>query len=281
MRLFARDSCLVLSNTKVMGILNVTPDSFSDGGKYNSLSSALLQVKNMINAGANIIDVGGKSTRPGAVNISIEEELERVIPVIEAITKNFDIWISIDTSRTEVMKESLRAGAHIINDIHSLSEDGAVELAAMNNYPVCLTHNPIILSSYKSSKHENIIDVVNIYFSKKIAYYEKSGIKKNNIILDPGFGFGKSLLHNYQLLANLKKFHHFGLPLLIGVSRKSMIGNLLKIINPTDRLVGSISCAVIALMQDIQIIRVHDVKETLEAINIVNTVQKMKECSYG
>ncbi|PPI86552.1 dihydropteroate synthase [Candidatus Pantoea edessiphila] len=274
MKLLSKNSRLILSHndTIVMGILNITPDSFSDGGKYNILSNALFHVNHMINAGASIIDVGGESTRPGAKNISIGEELERVIPIIEAIKKNFNTWISIDTSKPEVMQEALKAGVHMINDTHSLSKDGALEVAVKANVPVCIMHYPI-----KLSKYQNIVHLVDSYFSSKIDDYEKAGINRNNIILDPGFGFGKSLMNNYHLLANITKFHHFGLPLLVGISRKSMIGKLLKV-SVSDCLTGSIACAVIALMQGVQIIRVHDVKETIGAINIVKTV---KECSYG
>ncbi|PPI87928.1 dihydropteroate synthase [Candidatus Pantoea edessiphila] len=275
MQLFSKDCCLDLSYTNIMGILNITPDSFSDGGKYNLLCNALVHVENMINAGANIIDVGGESTRPGANNVDVGEELDRVIPVIEAIKKNFDVWISVDTSKPEVMYESLKIGIHIINDIRSLHTDRALKVAALANIPVCLVHQPIALLCYNQYNFGDIIDEVDVYFSNQISRYEQAGIKKNNIILDPGFGFGKNINQNYQLLANINKFRHFDLPLLVGISRKSMIGNLLKI-NPSDCLIGSISCAVVSALQGIQIIRVHDVKETAEAMTIVKIVQNYK-----
>ncbi|MBK4775642.1 dihydropteroate synthase [Candidatus Pantoea edessiphila] len=276
MKLFSRNSYLFLSKINVMGILNITPDSFSDGGKYNKLSKALMHVENMVNSGADIIDVGGESTRPGANNVSVEEELERVIPAIELIKKNFDVWISVNTSKPELIYESFKAGVNIINDVRSLSEHGALEAAVFTDLPVCIMHQSKGLCYQWTYK--NTISEINKYFYEYILRYEKAGIKKSNIILDPGFGFGKNSIHNYHILANLNKFHHFKLPLLVGISRKSMIGDLLKI-NPSNRLIGSITCAVIAALQNIQIIRVHDVQETLEAINIVNIIQNIKECN--
>ncbi|MXP51095.1 dihydropteroate synthase [Pantoea sp. SoEX] len=280
MKLFSRNSCLLLSQPNIMGILNITPDSFSDGGKYNTLSQALLHVEYMIKAGANIIDVGGESTRPGADSVSVNEELERVIPIIEAIKKNFEIWISVNTSKPELIYESFKAGVHMINDVRSLYENGALKAAVYTNLPVCIMHGPSGILCHNKYKYENVIEEVNKYFHKQITRCEESGIKKSNIILDPGFGFGKNISHNYQLLANLNKFHHFGLPILIGISRKSMIGNVLKA-NPSNCLIGSVTCAVIALLQNIQIIRVHDVKETAEAMNIVKIIQDIKERNYG
>jgi len=279
MKLFARDAHLDLSFPHVMGILNVTPDSFSDGGKHNALVDALTHTNEMVNAGATIIDVGGESTRPGAAEVSVEEELERVIPVVEAIAQRFEVWISVDTSKAEVIRESARVGAHIINDVRSLSEPGALEAAAASGLPVCLMHmqgEPRTMQ--QAPRYEDILSEVDTYFAKQIARCEAAGIKKERLILDPGFGFGKNLSHNYELLAHLDNFHHFGLPLLVGMSRKSMIGQLLNV-GPSQRLTGSLSCAVIAAMQGAQIIRVHDVKETAEAMRVVEATRRAKGVS--
>ncbi|MEN4763227.1 dihydropteroate synthase [Pantoea agglomerans] len=279
MKLFARDSHLDLSFPHVMGILNVTPDSFSDGGKHNALVDALTHTNEMVNAGATIIDVGGESTRPGADEVSVEEELERVIPVIDAIAQRFEVWISVDTSKADVIREAARVGAHIINDVRSLSEPGALEAAASTGLPVCLMHmqgEPRTMQ--QAPVYENILSEVDTYFAQQIARCEAAGIKKECLILDPGFGFGKNLSHNYELLAHLGDFHHFGLPLLVGMSRKSMIGQLLNV-GPSQRLTGSLSCAVIAAMQGAQIIRAHDVKETAEAMRVVEATRRAKGVS--
>ncbi|MGC1005871.1 dihydropteroate synthase [Pantoea agglomerans] len=279
MKLFARDSHLDLSFPHVMGILNVTPDSFSDGGKHNALVDALTHTNEMVNAGATIIDVGGESTRPGADEVSVEEELERVIPVIDAIAQRFEVWISVDTSKADVIREAARVGAHIINDVRSLSEPGALEAAAVTGLPVCLVHmqgEPRTMQ--QAPVYENILSEVDTYFAQQIARCETAGIKKERLILDPGFGFGKNLSHNYELLAHLGDFHHFGLPLLVGMSRKSMIGQLLNV-GPSQRLTGSLSCAVIAAMQGAQIIRAHDVKETAEAMRVVEATRRAKGVS--
>lgn len=279
MKLFARDSHLDLSFPHVMGILNVTPDSFSDGGKHNALVDALTHTNEMVNAGATIIDVGGESTRPGADEVSVEEELERVIPVIDAIAQRFEVWISVDTSKADVIREAARVGAHIINDVRSLSEPGALEAAASTGLPICLMHmqgEPRTMQ--QAPVYENILSEVDTYFAQQIARCEAAGIKKERLILDPGFGFGKNLSHNYELLAHLGDFHHFGLPLLVGMSRKSMIGQLLNV-GPSQRLTGSLSCAVIAAMQGAQIIRAHDVKETAEAMRVVEATRRAKGVS--
>ncbi|MBS5775528.1 MAG: dihydropteroate synthase [Enterobacter cloacae] len=277
MKLHAQGSTLELSHPHVMGILNVTPDSFSDGGSHNTLIEAVKHANLMINAGATIVDIGGESTRPGAAEVSVEEELARVIPVVEAIAQRFEVWISVDTSKPEVIREAARAGAHIINDIRSLTEPGALEAAAQTGLPVCLMHmqgQP--KSMQEAPKYEDVFADVNRFFVENIARCERAGIAKEKLLLDPGFGFGKNLSHNYALLARLGEFHHFGMPLLVGMSRKTMIGQLLNV-GPTERLSGSLACAVIAAMQGAQIIRVHDVKETVEAMRVVEATLSAKE----
>ncbi|HCD5202268.1 TPA: dihydropteroate synthase [Klebsiella pneumoniae] len=276
MKLVAQGSTLDLSHPHVMGILNVTPDSFSDGGAHNSLIEAVKNANLMINAGATIIDIGGESTRPGAAEVSVEEELARVIPVVEAIAQRFEVWISVDTSKAEVIRQSARAGAHIINDIRSLTEPGALQAAAETGLPVCLMHmqgQPKTMQ--EAPKYEDVFADVERFFNEHIVRCEQAGIAKEKLLLDPGFGFGKNLSHNYQLLARLGEFHHFGLPLLVGMSRKSMVGQLLNV-GPSERLNGSLACAVIAAMQGAQIIRVHDVKETVEALRVVEATLAAK-----
>ncbi|PLL55597.1 dihydropteroate synthase [Klebsiella michiganensis] len=277
MKLVAQGSTLDLSHPHVMGILNVTPDSFSDGGTHNTLVEAVKHANLMINAGATIIDIGGESTRPGAADVSVEEELARVIPTVEAIAQRFEVWISVDTSKPEVIRESARVGAHIINDIRSLTEPGALEAAAETGLPVCLMHmqgQPKTMQD--APKYADVFADVERFFVEHIVRCERAGIAKDKLLLDPGFGFGKNLSHNYELLARLGEFHHFGLPLLVGMSRKSMVGQLLNV-GPTERLGGSLACAVIAAMQGAQIIRVHDVKETVEALRVVEATLAAKE----
>lgn len=264
---------LILDRPHVMGILNTTPDSFSDGGSYTTLENVVIRAKQMIDAGVSIIDIGGESTRPGAPDVSLEEELQRVIPAVKAIREfNQDIWISVDTSKAEVMRQAIAAGADLINDVRSLTEPGALEVAAKANVPVCIMH---MKGQPKTMQHnpqyDNVQDEVETFLLEKLAACEKAGIRRDNVILDPGFGFGKSIEHNYHLLANLDKLHRFGLPILAGMSRKSMIFKLLDK-KPADCMVASVTCATIAAMKGAQIIRVHDVEETLEAMKIIDTM---------
>ncbi|MGG7669256.1 dihydropteroate synthase [Yersinia sp. J1] len=277
MYLTARDLTLDLSHPQVMGILNVTPDSFSDGGRHNDLDNALHHAQAMIAAGATLIDVGGESTRPGAAEISEQEELDRVIPVVEALAKRFEIFISVDTSKAAVITESAKVGAHLINDVRSLQEPGALDAAAATGLPVCLMHMQGQPQSMQQSPHyDDLLADVNQFFEHHIERCVAAGIAKSKLLLDPGFGFGKNLAHNYQLLARLAELHHFELPLLVGMSRKSMVGQLLNV-PPQQRVIGSVACAVIAAMQGSQIVRVHDVKETVEAMRIVEATLSAKE----
>ncbi|MDR5618385.1 dihydropteroate synthase [Arsenophonus sp.] len=277
MKITARKIELDLNCPIVMGILNVTPDSFSDGGIYNRYDYALKHVASMVNHGAAIIDIGGESTRPGASEVSLQQELDRVIPIIEAVTDRFDVWVSVDTSKAVVMTEAARAGAHIINDVRSLHEPGALEAAAETGLPICIMH---MLGQTKTMQqtpdYKNVVAEVKQYLSDEIERCEAAGIAKNRLIIDPGFGFGKNLVHNYQLLAKLNEFHALGVPLLVGMSRKSMIGELLDV-PLEERLIGGIACAVIAAMQGAQIIRAHDVKETVQAMKIVQATLSVKE----
>lgn len=273
MILYANNKQLDLSVPQVMGIINVTPDSFSDGGKFNSVDSALEQAKKMIAAGATILDIGGESTRPGAPDVELEEELNRVVPVIEAIRAHSQIWISIDTSKAEVMRQAVQAGADIINDVRALQEPGALEAAAEANVPVCLMHMQGQPRTMQSAPHyEDILSDISQFLEERVRACESVGIAKEQLILDPGFGFGKTLAHNYHLLAHLEQFHQLGLPLLAGMSRKSMIFKVLDK-KPADCTVASVTCATIAAMKGAQILRVHDVDETIEAMKMVQMVQ--------
>ncbi|MBS9864981.1 dihydropteroate synthase [Vibrio alginolyticus] len=269
MMITANNKSLDLSRPHVMAILNVTPDSFSDGGKYNSIELALAQVDKMIKAGVSIVDVGGESTRPGAPDVSLEEELRRVVPVIKAIREKYDVWISVDTSKAEVMRQAIDAGADLINDIRSLQEPGALEVAAEANLPICLMHMKGQPRTMQVDPHyDDLMGDVSAFLVERIAACEAAGIDKSQLILDPGFGFGKTIEHNYHMLAHLEKFHEFGLPILAGMSRKSMIFKLLD--KPAAECTNaSVVCATIAAMKGAQIIRVHDFEETIEAMKVV------------
>ncbi|GAC31498.1 dihydropteroate synthase [Paraglaciecola polaris] len=270
------DKSLSLNGPKVMGILNVTPDSFSDGGAFTHIDKAIAHTCEMIEAGAEFIDVGGESTRPGAADVTLQAELDRVIPVIEALNARFDTLISIDTSKAEVMKAGVAAGAGLINDVRALQESGALQAAAQANVPVCLMHMRGQPRSMQHAPHyDDLMGDIEQFLLTRADVCVQAGIQRENIIFDPGFGFGKSLQHNYQLLAQLDDMHRHGYPLLVGMSRKSMIGQLLN--RPVEeRLAGSVALATIAALKGAQIIRVHDVKETVDAVKIVSMLQKEK-----
>ncbi|NGZ12241.1 dihydropteroate synthase [Vibrio aestuarianus] len=263
---------LIFDRPHVMGILNVTPDSFSDGGKFNSLELAIERAEKMIAAGVSIIDIGGESTRPGAPEVTLEDELQRVVPVIKAIRAKHNVWISIDTSKAEVMRQAVNAGADLINDVRALQEPGALEVAAKAGVPICLMHMQGQPRTMQVSPcYQDVLTDVKSFLQERVAACENVGIAREQIILDPGFGFGKTLEHNYHLLAHLEAFHQLGFPILAGMSRKSMIFKLLEK-NPADCMVASVTCATVAAMKGAQIIRVHDVDETLEAMKIVQTI---------
>ncbi|AIL71508.1 dihydropteroate synthase [Vibrio vulnificus YJ016] len=274
MILRSQKKSLDLSFPVVMGILNVTPDSFSDGGQFNALDAALAQAERMIAAGVSIIDIGGESTRPGAPEVSLEEELKRVIPAIQAIRQKHDVWISIDTSKAEVMKQAIEAGADLINDVRALLEPGALAVAAKAQVPICLMH---MQGQPRSMQHnpsyQDVLKEVGEFLEERVAACEEAGIAKELLILDPGFGFGKTIEHNYHLLAHLEAFHQLGLPILAGMSRKSMVFKLLNK-KPAECMVASVTCATIAAMKGAQIIRVHDVEETVEAMRVIQMMHK-------
>jgi dihydropteroate synthase len=252
-----------------MGILNVTPDSFSDGGKYATYTHALQQAEKMIEQGVDIIDVGGESTRPGAKTVCEQDEVERVIPLLMAIKKEFAVKVSIDTSKAEVMHQAIDHGADMINDVRALQNKGCLEVLAQSNLPICLMHMQGLPKTMQDNPtYDDIIGDIKSFFIQRVTACEKVGINRSRLILDPGFGFGKTLMQNYQLLAQLEKFYDLGLPLLSGTSRKSMIGDLLSR-NVDERLAGSLATAIIAAQKKVNIIRVHDVKETVDVLKIL------------
>ena len=265
---------LDLSRCHVMGILNVTPDSFSDGGRFNSRESALVRARQMVSDGASFIDVGGESTRPGANEVSTQEELDRVCPVVEAIAKELDTVISVDTSNPVVMAETARLGAGLINDVRALQREGAPEVAAKAGIPVCIMHiqgEPDTMQD--DPRYRNVRRDVSSFLTERMRVAEQAGVCADNIILDPGFGFGKSVEHNYQLLATLEQLHILGHPLLVGVSRKSMLGAVTgRDVN--ERLPASLAAATISAMKGASILRVHDVRETVDAVRIVTAVKE-------
>lgn len=268
MLLHSKGRTLDLSRPQVMGILNVTPDSFSDGSRYQQLDVALRHASQMVQAGATLIDIGGESTRPGAAEVALEQELERVVPVVERLAAELDVWISVDTYKAEVMTATMAAGAHLINDIRALEAPGALAAAAEAGVPVCLMHMQGAPRTMQLAPHyENLLGEIHDYFQQRIAACVAAGIPRERLILDPGYGFGKTLNQNYELLARMDGFADFGLPLLAGLSRKSMIGQLLD--RPVDeRLAGSLSLALYAYTRGAHIIRVHDVKETVDALRV-------------
>ncbi|WP_158968415.1 dihydropteroate synthase [Paraglaciecola sp. L3A3] len=266
-----------LSVPKIMGILNVTPDSFSDGGHFKNFDQAMYHTESMLTEGAAFIDVGGESTRPGAVDVDLQQELDRVLPIIAAITERFDTVVSIDTSKAQVMTAAVAAGAALINDVRALQEKGALQAAAEANVPVCLMHmqgQPRVMQ--ENPEYENVTDEVINFLQQRMIECEKAGMTKDQLIIDPGFGFGKSLQHNYQLLANLDKLSSLAVPILSGTSRKSMIGNLLGR-NIDERLAGSIVTASLATLSGAKILRVHDVKETVDAVKITTLVKDYRK----
>lgn len=257
------------NDIQIMGILNVTPDSFSDGGKFTHIDKALNQVESMILDGASIIDIGGESTRPGAVDVSVTDEISRTIPVLQAIKKRFDVSVSIDTSKSAVMSEAIENGADLINDVRALQNDNCLNVVSQSDIPVCLMHMQGMPRTMQTNpRYIDLIEDISDFFIQRIKACQTVGIEKERLILDPGFGFGKTVEQNYQLLANLPKFKSIGLPLLSGTSRKSMIGQLLNR-DVTERLSGSLTTAILAVQNGASIIRVHDVKETMDAIKIL------------
>ena len=268
---------LDLSRPRVMGILNITPDSFSDGGHYLSTDRAVEHAFRMVDEGADIIDVGGESTRPGSIAVSEQEEIDRVLPVVESLTLELPVLISIDTSKPAVMRAAVQAGAGMINDVRSLSVPGALDVVSEMDVWVCLMHmqgQPDTMQN--NPQYKNVVAEVKKFLASRVRYCVQAGIARDRLVVDPGFGFGKTLTNNLSLLSNLEGICALGLPVLVGFSRKSMIGSLLN--RPVqERLYGSLSAAVIAVLKGASIVRVHDVRPTVEALRIVNAMRQNEQ----
>ncbi|BDY03843.1 dihydropteroate synthase [Ferrimonas sp. YFM] len=277
MRLDCAGRVLDLTRPQVMGIINVTPDSFSDGGRFNRLDTALEQARQMVNDGATILDVGGESTRPGAPDVALQEELNRVVPVVEAISSELDVVISVDTSKAQVMREAVASGAGLINDVRALQEPGALAAAADLQVPVCLMHmqgQPRTMQ--QSPVYGELMTDIRGFFEARIEACVAAGIPRELLLLDPGFGFGKTLDHNYQLLARMREFLDMGLPLLTGLSRKSMFGNLLER-QVDQRLAASLAGALLCAQEGASVLRVHDVRETVDVLKVLAETQKWQD----
>jgi dihydropteroate synthase len=269
---------LDLSSPKVMGIVNVTPDSFSDGGKFSQTNLAVAQALKLADEGAGILDIGGESTRPNATPVSLQEELDRVIPVIEALVSQVNIPISIDTYKPAVMQAAIRAGASMVNDVRALQEgaglkQSAIEIVAKSNVGVCLMHmQGTPQTMQQNPQYNDVVNDIKVFLNTRLQACLQAGCKPADILFDPGFGFGKTREHNITLLQNLESFADLGQPLLVGLSRKSVLGQVTG--NDVDaRLYASIAASVIAVMKGAKILRVHDVKATVEALKVVSAIQ--------
>lgn len=257
----------------VMGVINATPDSFSDGGRFNAPERALAQARTMVEAGVDWVDVGGESTRPGAEPVPLQEELDRVCPVIELIRRELAVPVSLDTSAPEVMREGARLGVSMINDVRSLERDGAVEAARDTGLPVCIMHRqgePATMQ--ERPEYSNVLEEVLGYLGRRAAELEAAGIAGDRLLYDPGFGFGKTLTHNLTLLENLEAIVARGWPVLVGMSRKRMIGEVTG--RPVEqRVPGSLAAATMAMMKGAAVVRVHDVPETVDAARMVRAAR--------
>lgn len=264
---------LDLSRAAIMGVINITPDSFSDGGRFFNYDDACWQARTMLDDGADIIDIGGESTRPGAKPVPLVQELDRVIPVIEHIAGEMDCIISVDTSKPEVMRAAVSAGAGLINDVCALGADGAIQAAAQTGVPVCLMHMQGSPRTMQANPcYDDVVEEVRTFLLERAAACEAAGISKNRIIIDPGFGFGKTVAHNVALLNHLDDLCTSGYPVLAGLSRKAMIGALLGL--PVDeRMAASLALAITAVQKGARIIRSHDVRHTRDAIRMIEALQ--------
>ncbi len=265
--LYCRGRILILDRPRIMGVVNVTPDSFSDGGSLLDRESAIAHALGLIDAGADLIDVGGESTRPGAAPVSVDEELRRVIPVIEALAQQCEVPISIDTSKPEVMLAAVRAGAGLINDVYALRQPGALHAAADSGAAICLMHMQGEPGSMQQAPaYDDVCGEVARFLTDRILACQFAGIDKKRIVIDPGFGFGKTLQHNLELLARLESFAVLGCPILVGLSRKRLIAALTGRESINERIHGSVAAALIAVQRGASMVRVHDVAATRDAL---------------
>jgi dihydropteroate synthase len=269
-----RERVLDLAAPVVMGVLNVTPDSFSDGGRFARRDAALAHARRMISEGAAIIDVGGESTRPGANPASVDEELARVIPVIEALRRESAVFISVDTSKPQVIEAAVAAGADIVNDVRALAEPGAIEAAAASGAGVCLMHMLGEPRTMQDAPHyENVVEEVGTFLAARMRACRDAGIDAARMVIDPGFGFGKLIEHNLALLKQLAGFEALGVPIAVGLSRKSMLAKLTGR-GVDERLAGSVALATIAVLHGARIVRAHDVAATVDAVRVAAAVLK-------
>jgi len=265
---------LDLAQPRIMGVLNRTPDSFSDGGRFTGLDAALAQVERMVREGADLLDVGGESTRPGADEVSVQEELDRVLPLMEGIRARFPTPISIDTSKPEVMRAAAAAGAAMINDVYALRRPGALEAAAASGVSLCLMHMQGEPRTMQREPHYGDVTLeVKAFLQDRAQAALDAGVPRDRILLDPGFGFGKNLQHNLTLLRRLPELAALGYPLLVGLSRKSMIGTLLGGKSVEERMQGSVAAALVAVQNGASILRVHDVGPTLDALRVMSAIR--------
>ena len=264
---------LRLDRPRVMGIVNATPDSFSDGGAYFDVEAAVAHGLRLAEEGADILDIGGESTRPGAQAVPVEEELRRVVPVVERLARETALPISIDTSKPEVMRAAVAAGAGMLNDVYGLRRDGALDAAAALGVPVVLMHmlgEP--RSMQEAPDYDDVVGEVHRFLAERIFAAEMAGIARKNIVVDPGFGFGKTTAHNLQLLAQLERFTELGVPVLAGLSRKRTIGELTGRTEPRARMAGSVAAHLVAAQRGALLLRVHDVAETVDALKVWTAV---------
>jgi dihydropteroate synthase len=275
MKLECRGKIVDLSSPAAMGILNVTPDSFSDGGQFATLDAAVRHAREMVEQGAAIIDVGGESTRPGAAPVSVEQEIERVVPIIAALAPEIGVPISIDTQKPAVMRAAIAAGAGMINDVNALRAPGALEAARDLAVPVCLMHmrgEPRTMQ--RDPVYRDVVAEVLEFLEQRVAACVAAGIPRARLVVDPGFGFGKSLDHNLTLLRELKRFVALGVPVLVGTSRKSMLAAMLGGAPPEERVFGGIALSVLAVEHGASIIRTHDVRATADALKVLARAQR-------
>jgi len=264
---------LTLDRPRVMGIVNVTPDSFSDGGAHDTLEAAVAHGLKLAEEGADLLDIGGESTRPGAADVSLEEELRRTIPVIERLAKETSLPISIDTSKPEVMRAAIEAGAGMINDVYALRREGALDAAAALGVPVVLMHMQGEPRSMQDApQYDDVVATVHRFLAERIFAAEMAGIAKKKIIVDPGFGFGKNTQHNLALLAQLERLAELGVPVLAGLSRKRTIGEIVGRNDPRERAAGSVAAHLVAAQRGAKLLRVHDVAATVDALKVWDAI---------
>lgn len=274
MQLRTRNRLLDLSSPVVMGVLNVTDDSFSDGGRFVRMDAALQQASRMVEEGARIIDVGGESTRPGSQPVSEQAEVERVVPVVAAICKRFDVLVSVDTGKAAVMREAVAAGAAFINDVYALRGEDSLAEATRLDIAVCLMHMQGVPATMQDDpRYENVVDEVAAFLEERVTACKEAGLGHDQIVIDPGFGFGKTVQHNIRLLADLEALQALQLPILVGLSRKGVLGSLTGR-SVDDRMPGGLAAAVLAVARGAHIVRTHDVGPTVDALKIAAAVMR-------